>query len=254
MFPAERRQVLLSEVLRTGAASLRQLCELTDASEVTLRRDLRELESQGLLVRSRGGALAPPDEAEPSYLAKTRVAPVAKTEIARAAAELVDDGDSVILGAGSTTQLLAQALVRRRDLTVITNSLLVAQALASAPGVDVVVTGGHLRGSTFALIGAAAEQSLSALRASTAFLSGNGMTAERGLSTPHSEVASMDSAMAAAAQDVVVLADHTKIGVDTLMQTVPPERIGMLITDAAANPDELRCCRDAGIDVVVCGN
>lgn len=250
MFPAERRQVMLDAVLRSGAASLRDLAELTAASEVTVRRDLQELESLGLVIRSRGGALAPvSDTPELSYSAKTLVATAEKVSIGQVAASLVRDGDAVILGAGTTTQMVARALAARSGLTVVTNSVLVAQELADARGVEVVMTGGHLRGSTFALIGAAAERSLEAIRASRVFLSGNGMTAERGLSTPHAGVASMDRAMAAAAAEVIVLADHTKVGVDALVQTVPPERIAVLITDADSNPDEIAALERAGVKV-----
>ncbi len=252
MFPAERRRVLLDAVLRAGAVSLRDLCRLTDASEVTVRRDLQGLERDGLIVRSRGGALAPASEVpEPSYSAKTSVATAEKAAIAQRAAGLIRDGDSVVIGAGSTTQLLARAIATRRDLTVVTNSVLVAEVLAAAPRVEVTMTGGHLRGATFSLIGAAAESSLAAIRADRAFLSGNGLTAERGLSTPHPGVASMDRALAAAAPEVVVLADHTKIGVDALVQTVAPDHISTLVTDAGTDARQLAALRAAGIDVLV---
>lgn len=254
MFPAERRRVLLEAVLAAGAASLRELCELTDASEVTVRRDLQGLERAGLIVRSRGGALAPPlDVPEPSYSAKTQVAAAEKVAIAQRAAELVRDGDSVVIGAGTTTQMLARAIAPRQGVTVVTNSVLVAEVLAYAHGVDVVMTGGHLRGPTFSLIGAAAERSLATIHAAKVFLSGNGLTAGRGLSTPNPGVAGMDRAIAAAGRDVVVLADHTKIGVDALVQTVPPELIGVVITDAGTAAADLAALRAAGVTVIVAG-
>lgn len=252
MLAAERRRVVLEAVLRHRAIAMNELAELTGASAVTLRRDLKELEDQGLVRRSRGGALAPePEPDEPSYSAKTTVAPAAKVAIAHRAAELVRDGDSVIIGAGTTTQMLARAIASRRDLTVVTNSVLAAEALAYAPGIEVVMTGGHLRGSTFSLIGAAAERTLSTIHAERVFLSGNGLTAERGLSTPHAGVASMDRALAAAAREVVVLVDHTKVGVDALVQTVPVERIGVVVTDSGADTAAVRRLRAAGIHVDV---
>lgn len=252
MFPAERRRILLEAVLRSGAASIRVLCELTGASEVTVRRDLRDLERDGLIVRSRGGALAPPaDVPEPSYSAKTQVAAAEKVAIAQRAAELVHDGDSLVIGAGSTTQLFARAIAPRRDLTVVTNSVLVAEVLAYAHGVDVVMTGGHLRGLTFSLTGAAAERSLATIHAGKVFLSGNGLTAQRGLSTPNPGVASMDRAIAAAAREVIVLADHTKVGADALVQTVPPERIGTVVTDSTTAAADIAALRGAGIEVIV---
>ncbi len=252
MFPAERRRLILELVLRDGAMSLRELASTARTSEVTVRRDLRQLEGEGLLVRRHGGAMAPtPDPHEPTYSEKSQVAGREKAAIAAAAAELVTEGDAVLIGAGTTTQAFARRLVRLADLTVVTNSILVAQMLANAPGIEVTITGGSLRGSTFALIGPAAEKSLATINATKAFLSGNGLSAERGLSTPNATVASMDRAMAAAARQVIVLADHTKVGIDAMVQTVPVEGISTLVTDAETDRAQLDALRAAGVDVSV---
>jgi DeoR/GlpR family transcriptional regulator of sugar metabolism len=162
---------------------------------------------------------------------------------------MISSGDAIVLGAGTTTQALAKRLSRYNDLTVVTNSLLVAEALVRAAGVEVVVTGGTLRGAIHALVGSAAEQSLSRLRTVRAFISGNGLTAERGLTTPSLIVANVDRALAAAAQEVVVLADHTKIGHDTMVQTVPPDQMAHLVTDTGSDPAELERIRSAGVEV-----
>lgn len=252
MFPAERRRLILELVVRDGAASLRDLAAAVDTSEVTVRRDLRRLESEGLLERRHGGALAPSNgPQEPTYSEKSQVAGKEKAAIAAAAARLVSPGDAVLIGAGTTTQAFARRLLRIPDLTVMTNSILVAQVLAGANGIEVMMTGGTLRGSTFALIGASAEQSLTNLHAAKVFLSGNGLSAERGLSTPNSTVASMDHAMAAAGKQVIVLADHTKVGVDAMVQTVPPEKIDTVVTDSGTGEDQLRAFRAAGIAMTV---
>ncbi|MGI8697179.1 MAG: DeoR/GlpR family DNA-binding transcription regulator [Mycobacteriales bacterium] len=252
MFAAERRQAILDLVRANGAVSLRSLAEQVHTSEVTVRRDLHALEDEGLLGRRHGGAVAVGAFAhEPTYAEKSHLASEEKTAIAEYAAELVADGDAIVIGAGTTTQALARRLVRRRDLTVVTNSLLVAQSLARAQGVDVVMTGGTLRGAIFALVGSEAEKSLSALRTARSFISGNGLTAERGLSTPNTAVAGVDRAIVGAAGEVVVLADHTKVGVDTMVQTVQAERIDRLVTDQGAAPAELERLRDRGIEVTV---
>lgn len=113
------------------------------------------------------------------------------------------------------------------------------------------MTGGSLRGSILALVGTAAEQSLAGLRVHRAFVSGNGVTADRGLSTPNPAVASVDRSLVACAQEVVVLADHTKVGVDTMVQTVPPEHIAHLVTDNHADPEVLMTLEDMGTTVYV---
>jgi DeoR/GlpR family transcriptional regulator of sugar metabolism len=250
VFAAERRRRILDHLRTNGSVSLRDLVELTESSEVTARRDLRALEEEGLVDRRHGGAVLRGSPLhEPSYAEKARVAAAEKGAIAEAALDMISAGDAIVLGAGTTTQALAKRLLRFQELTVVTNSLLVAEALVQAPGVEVVVTGGTLRGSIHALVGSAAEQSLSGLRTVRAFISGNGLTAERGLTTPSMIVATVDRALAAAAEEVVVLADHTKVGRDTMVQTVPLERMARLITDTSADSAELAAVAAAGVDV-----
>jgi DeoR/GlpR family transcriptional regulator of sugar metabolism len=240
VFAAERRQRILELVRANGAVSLRELAQAVQSSEVTVRRDVRALEADGLLNRHHGGASLPGElSREPTYLQKAQVAAVEKAAIADLAASLVEDGDAIVIGPGTTTQALAQRLSKHTELAVVTNSLLVAQSLANSPRIEVVLTGGTLRGSIHALVGSAAERSLSGLRVRRAFISGNGLTAERGLSTPNVQVASIDRALAAAAEEVVVLADHTKIGVDTMVQTVSAEQIDHLVTEDHAPREEL---------------
>ncbi|MDF5757215.1 DeoR/GlpR family DNA-binding transcription regulator [Spongiactinospora sp. TRM90649] len=240
VFAAERRRRII-ELLRTnGAVSLRELADAVGSSEVTVRRDLRALEGEGLISRHHGGATLPGESSrEPSHAQRAQVSAAEKGAIADLAASLVADGDAIVVGPGSTTQEFARRLTRHTELAVVTNSLLVAQELAGSPRIEVVLTGGTLRGSIHALVGSAAEHSLAGLRVRRAFVSGNGLTAERGLSTLNMQVAGMDRALAAAAEEVVVLADHTKIGVDTLVQTVALEQVGHLVTDTGAPGDVL---------------
>ncbi len=170
----------------------------------------------------------------------------------------MEEGEAIVVGAGTTTQELARRLARVPGLTVVTNSLLVAQALAHANRVEVVMTGGTLRGSNYALVGSGAEQSLQGLRVSRAFLSGSGLTAERGLSTSNMLSASVDRALVQAAAEVVVLADHTKLGTDTMFQTVPTDLITRLVTDEPPAHDdraatELQALADQGVQIAVAG-
>jgi DeoR/GlpR family transcriptional regulator of sugar metabolism len=127
----------------------------------------------------------------------------------------------------------------------------VAQVLARARGVEVVMTGGSLRGSIHALVGSMTEHALSSVQSTRAFISGNGVTAERGLSTPNVAVAGVDRALAAAGREVVVLADHTKIGVDAMMRTVPVSGIAHLVTDDRADRAQLEELRSSGVRVHV---
>ncbi|WP_256090389.1 DeoR/GlpR family DNA-binding transcription regulator, partial [Actinacidiphila rubida] len=244
-------------VRANGAVSLRELARVVQTSEVTVRRDVRALEAEGLLDRRHGGAVLPGGfTRESGFPQKSHLATAEKTAIADLAAGLVDEGEAVVVGAGTTTQELARRLARVPGLTVVTNSLLVAQALAHANRVEVVMTGGTLRGSNYGLVGSGAEQSLQGLRVSRAFLSGAGLTAERGLSTSNMLSASVDRALVQAAAEVVVLADHTKLGSDTMFQTVPTDLITHLVTDEPPVGDEraateLQALADHGVQVAV---
>ncbi|WP_093611842.1 DeoR/GlpR family DNA-binding transcription regulator [Streptomyces indicus] len=259
MFAAERRQLILEMVRANGAVSLRELARVVQTSEVTVRRDVRALEAEGLLDRRHGGAVLPGGfTRESGFPQKSHLATAEKTAIADLAAGLVEEGEAIVVGAGTTTQELARRLARVPGLTVVTNSLLVAQALAHANRVEVVMTGGTLRGSNYALVGSGAEQSLQGLRVSRAFLSGSGLTAERGLSTSNMLSASVDRALVQAAAEVVVLADHTKLGTDTMFQTVPTDVITRLVTDEPPAHDEraateLQALADQGVQVAVAG-
>ncbi|MDT0322349.1 DeoR/GlpR family DNA-binding transcription regulator [Streptomyces sp. DSM 44918] len=224
--------MILEMVRANGAVSLRELARVVQTSEVTVRRDVRALEAEGLLDRRHGGAVLPGGlTRESGFPQRAMAATAEKTAIAEYAAGLVREGEAIVVGAGTTTQELARRLARVPGLTVVTNSLLVAQALAHANRVEVVMTGGTLRGSNYALVGSGAEQSLLGLRVSRAFISGSGLTADRGLSTSNMLSASVDRALVRAAAEVVVLADHTKLGLDTAFQTVPSDHIAQLVTD-----------------------
>lgn len=246
-------------VRANGAVSLRELARVVQTSEVTVRRDVRALEAEGLLDRRHGGAVLPGGfTRESGFPQKSHLATAEKTAIADLAAGLVEEGEAIVVGAGTTTQELARRLARVPGLTVVTNSLLVAQALAHANRVEVVMTGGTLRGSNYALVGSGAEQSLQGLRVSRAFLSGSGLTAERGLSTSNMLSASVDRALVQAAAEVVVLADHTKLGTDTMFQTVPTDLITRLVTDEPPAHDdraatELQALADQGVQITVAG-
>lgn len=252
MLAVERRRLIAESVRSRGVVSVAEMAETLGTTEITLRRDLRAMAKEGLLVRTHGGAVQPAGLGhEPSYYEKSGQAANEKAAIARLALGMIRPGDSILLGPGTTTLALARLLVNSPELTVVTNSLLVAQALIEAPRVEVILTGGTLRRSIHALVGPATEESVRALRASQAFISGNGFSAERGLSTPSPLVAATDRALASAAQQVVVLADHTKIGQETMCQTVPAARIHTLITDSKASPAALAAIREAGVDIRV---
>ncbi len=251
MFATERRRRILEHVRTHGTADLRELASLAEASEVTVRRDLRALEERGLVVRRRGGAVAPVGTADP----RAGDEPVGLTPghaaVADCAAALVQRGQVVAIGAGPLTHLLASRLAEVPGLTVVTNSLLVGEVLGRGGGVSVVMTGGSLHGATYGLVGSGAEQSFAELKVRFAFLAGDGLTAERGLSRAEVAEVGVDRAIAGAATEVVVLVDHAAVGVDAPFQTVPTERIAHLVTDESADPATLARLGELGVLVHV---
>ncbi len=233
-----------------GVVSTQRLAEELDVSELTIRRDLKVMADEGLLVRTRGGASMGGSQ-ELTYLEKTAEAHREKLAIAAKAAELVESGDSVILGPGTSTLELANQIKQISDLTVVTNSLLVIDALMSVSNIQVEVTAGSLRRSIRALVGPLTEESLRTLKANKVFISGNGVTRDRGLTTPEVTVASSDRALVAAGDKRIVLADHTKIGIDTMWQTMSVEQMDVLVTDENAPATDLEALRSAGVEVII---
>jgi DeoR/GlpR family transcriptional regulator of sugar metabolism len=252
---AERRRLLLAHVHDHGYVSFRDLAAALGISESTVRRDLRSMVSEGLLTPTRGGvgprhAPTPARRTVPAAGANGADPVSAPREaIAALAATLVTEGSAVLLGPGRTTTAMARHLAALSHLTVVTNSISVTGALIDAPQIDVVLIGGALRRSIGAAVGPIAEAALAGLRGAQVFLSGDGVTAERGLTTPNVFAAATDQALMAAARQVVVLADHTKLGHDTMCQTVPSERIDVLVTDRAADDEAVERLRAAAIDV-----
>jgi DeoR/GlpR family transcriptional regulator of sugar metabolism len=261
MFGAERRQLMLTLLRANGMMSLGDLAAAVNTSDVTTRRDLSTLEKRGLIRREFGGAVVvtPPlpgllADAPFRRLAGTvrdSVQAGAKYAMACMAAELIQDGDALVLGAGTTIEALARQVPTTAGLTVLTNSVLVMRVLATAPGVQVVVTSGSIDRKTLAIVGPETEQAMSTHHASRAFISGQGVSAERGVSTGHNPSSAIDRMIVASVDELIVLADHTKLGVDSTYQTVPPERISHLITDSQADPRVVAGLRDRGVHVHV---
>lgn len=248
MLIAERRRRILEHVHAHGYASFRELADALGASESTVRRDLRSLVDEGLLHATRGGVTGSVPASRPLPVDEVTAE---REAIAAHAASLVQPGTAVLLGPGRTTAALARRLAELPSLTVVTNSTLVVGALMDAPHIEVVAVGGTLRRSIQAFVGPITEQELAGLRGALTFLSGDGVTPERGLTTPNVFAAATDQALAAAGHRVVVLADHSKIGHDTMCQTVSTGRMSVLVTDQKADSGMVDRLVAAQVDVHV---
>lgn len=213
MYEEERLQEICKYVQSNTRASVRRLCRVFDVSESTIRRDLTELEKRRMLKRTHGGAVCLESVGlEPTYVEKQDRYQAEKQRIAARAAELIEDGDSVLIDSGTTTLYLAPYLTKFKKLTVVTNSINLMQQLIACAGITLICVGGTLRPNTMALVGPIAEINLGRMRLDKAFIATNGMDAAMGLSTPNLLEAATKEKMIAVSEQVYVLADHSKIG------------------------------------------
>ena len=246
----QRRALILDEVRRRGGVRVNELTRRLNVSDMTVRRDLDALARQGVVEKVHGGAV-PVVEAsshEPGFEAKSGLELGAKEAIARAAAELVPPGSAIALAGGTTAFALAHHLLDVPDLTVVTNSVRVADVFQSAqrrpgPGssdgsATVVITGG-VRTPSETLVGPVADRAIQSLHFDLLFLGVHGISVEAGLSTPNLAEAETNRQFVRSARRVVVIADHTKWGTVGLSSFASLEDVDTLVTDAGI-PEVLR--------------
>lgn len=249
---SERMLAVLALLEPGETVPLARLTADLGVSPATVRRDLADLEEQGLLVRTHGGARAAEKRDEvPVRLRDTRFRE-AKQSIARRVATLVPTGPySVALSGGTTTAEVAKVLATRPDLAIVTNALTTAVQLVSRPNLKVIITGGVLRSSSYEAVGVIAENTFNAINVGTAVLGTDGISAAGGATTHDETEARTNHAMVAHAQRVIVAADGSKVGRVTLAKMADLGEVHVLVTDSTADPDELDRIRAAGVEVVV---
>lgn len=253
MYAEERQQAMVRAVSAVGRLSVAELAQQYDVTTETVRRDLSVLERAGLLRRVHGGAVpAGALHSVESALSERDAAQSAeKDRIGTAALALLPPaGASVLIDAGSTTERLAAILPPTHRLTVFTHSVPIAARLVTHPAVELHVLPGRVRPATHAAVGPATVAAISELRVDVAFVGANGVTATHGLSTPDPEEAATKQALVAAGQRVVVLADATKIGVDSTVRFATLEDVDVIVTDAVERSQRSLLTK-AGVEVVV---
>jgi len=252
MYPEERQQQILQRARTEGRVDVVALAEDLRVTTETIRRDLTVLERAGVLRRVHGGAI--PVERlgfEPALATRDAVMTAEKERIAKAAVEELPRDGAIIIDAGTTTGRLAEAIPLDRELTVVVNSPPLATALATRPNLTVIALGGRVRGRTLAAVDDWALAPLATLCVDVAFMATNGLTIERGLTTPDPAEAAVKRSMMAAARRTVMLADHTKVGNDYFARFGALADIDVLITDAGLNDSVADDIRQAGPRVVL---
>jgi len=251
MYAAERQQRILDSARVDGRVEVAALAEMLAVTPETVRRDLTHLERLGRLRRVHGGAI--PVERlgfEPDLTMRSERFVAEKERIAKAALEQVPDSGTILIDAGTTTMRLAELLPHDRELTVVTNSLTIANIVAASPNISLYMLGGRVRGRTQAAVGEWVLHSLENLYVDIAFMGTNGVSTARGLSTPDQSEAAAKRAMISAARAITVLADSSKIGVDHFNRFAALEDITSLITDAGLDEETAQAIETHGPEVV----
>jgi DeoR family transcriptional regulator of aga operon len=244
---AERFAQILEHMADKGSVSVAGIAADLDVSAATIRRDLRTLESQRLLARTHGGAVAHDMLYELPLRYKTARYQQEKVRIAREAATRVRDGMSVGLSGGTTTTEVARHIADRQQVTVVTNALNIASELAMRPNVKLVVTGGVARSKSYELVGPIAERCLSHLHLDVVFMGVDGIDPIGGLTTHHDVEAHANSVLIDRAAHVVAVTDSSKIGRVMFAKICDVVDVDEIITDTDADPAIVTQIVDAGV-------
>jgi DeoR/GlpR family transcriptional regulator of sugar metabolism len=248
---SERMEHVLRLLDTRDYVQVAELSETFAVSEVTVRSDLTELARQGLVARIRGGVRAiQHGQSEVGFDLRLRLEVEKKRAIARAAAAMVNEGEAVAVDASTTGYYLALELRSKRELVVVTNGLLVATALADAPGITVLVTGGMLRLSAMSLVGDFGADVLRTTRINKGFLGARGLSLSRGLMDLNPDEVRIKQEMADACEQVYGIFDGTKWHRSALLAFVSAEELAGIITDSSAPTAEVEAWRAAGVDVI----
>ena len=250
MFAEERKIRILEEIAQRKKVTVADLAEMFGVSGATIRIYLRDLERSGLLIRTHGGAIAKTKTGfEPDSRQKEVEHLEQKRKIAAAALKLIEDGDTIILDTGTTALELAKTLRDRKNLTVVTNDLVIAQLLEGMPTISILFMGGMIRKGFHCAVGTQGREVTVGLTADKAFLGTNGFSAAKGATTPDINQAETKKRMVAMASKVVLLCDRSKIGKVSFAQFAAPEEIDVLITDRLEDAERVLFAQ-RGIDVI----
>ncbi len=253
MITYERRQSLLDILRKQPGLRVPELAVALEVSEGTVRNDLNALEQQGVLKRVHGGAVLQQDQFQnASFIRRYEQNAAAKLVIAREAAALVHDGDSILLDASTTAYYFAKALVGLQRLRVMTNGFEVARSLAQNTTNVVILIGGIVNNESSSVTGLLSEHIIEELHIQKAFLSCSGFTLESGMTEVHLAEAQLKRKVIESSQELFALVDSSKFGKQDLTSFARPEKISRLFTDQNLSSDWARRLRQAGVEFTIC--
>lgn len=249
---ATRRSLMLERLDAEGRLNVRALSKEMKVSEVTIRHDLNWLEQKKLLLRARGGAIKADRVADEFTLSeKNKLHYEEKLRIGKAAADLIENGDTIILDSGTTTMEINNNIANIQSLTVITNALNIANKLAERENINVIVPGGFLRKNSLSLVGTTAEDSFKNYYCDKLFLAVDGFNTTDGLSTPNVEEAHMNRVMISVSRQVIVVTDSSKFHRRSFAFIAPVSAVDIVITDAGIPAEDQKRLETAGVKVII---
>jgi DeoR/GlpR family transcriptional regulator of sugar metabolism len=250
MLAETRRRLLLDRIARQGFATLDELVKAVGVSESTIRRDLESLDLTGVVKRTHGGAVFLGEgRSLPPLEERAATATAEKQAIGRATADLIEEGDTVLLDGGTTTLEVARALAGR-SLQVVTNSLPIAQLLASSPSTDLILIGGYVYPRTGVALGPLAIATMQGIRVRKSILGAGGIVAE-GIYNANLLLVETERQMMSCGQEVVIVADHTKFGKLALARLCGLEAIQHLVVDEGLSDTYRGLVDSAGVAIHV---
>lgn len=252
MIPAERQQSILDMLDKHDSIQVTYLVELFDVSEMTIRRDLDMLERRGLLRRVHGGAVSNRGRSyEPPFMLRSSQNSEAKERIGKAAAGLVQNGDSIMLDVGTTTLEVARNLRDRQNLTVITPCFQIAALLVEHPDIRLILTGGILRRGELSLVGHLAERAIQDFYVDKFFMGVGGVDLKAGFTEFNLEDTLVKQAMLRQAKDITVVVDSSKFCHVAFTAIAPLQAANRIVTDSGVATETVEEIEELGIDLLV---
>ena len=256
MNAAERHNKIVQMVLDKGQINVVDICNMFDISEMTARRDLNTLDRKGLLRRVHGGAITSLGRSyEPSFQTRAVKNQDAKTAIGLKAAELIYDGDSVALDVGTTTLEIVQGLRGKRNLTIVTSCLQIANKVVDQLSLDIdarlILAGGIVRPRELSMIGPIPEEVYQELHVDKAFIGIGGVSLEDGLTEYNIEDTQIKKILIRSAREKIVVADGSKFGVTTFASVAPLDAVDKIVTDNSAQEFIIAQIRERGVEVIL---
>ena len=251
MLAAERRRIITQRIQATGQVVVSALSAEFAVSEETIRRDLENLEKEGIAVRIYGGAvLAGNDRVAPPYSIRKNTNVEPKVAIATLLAQQLHDGDALMVDESSTSAYAVRAIRHLKNITLITNSVELLREMTGQDTWHIISTGGSLKPDVLALVGPHAERTVQSYHARCAILSCRGINEKLGLADSNDDVVHIKRAMMASCDSTVLLVDHRKFDREGLVALAPVSQVDKLITDRAPSPEWQKRLENAGVEVI----